>query len=377
MHTRLVLRPGDSIEFRNGARLMFGPGGYADWQGTPTSTWSNDGQTQNIERDVVIFGNGSIMFMQGSLPSTIKYVEIDLRPKQVLGHYPLHWHLAGDSVRGTLVEGVVVKNSTNRAYVPHGSHGITIRDSIAKDIQGEAFWWDQPNTNAPGVDATDDLVLERNLVDGVSVGGLADAEMRVRLSAFSLRHGDDNVIRNSVVRNMAGSKDCSAYFWPEKGQSEWVFENNKNFGGSCNGIFVWQNNSELGHIIKGYASDKEGQVCIRHGAYVNNYQYINVVCDVVEVLAGENSSAIAPRFQGGSINKVVFEEHRLSGVVRFVDTRIGSVHINNGKQGRCDTFKAGNYHFTNTGLTFSDITTGKVCAGTKVTIDGVTQSYGG
>ncbi|MCZ6462636.1 MAG: hypothetical protein O6705_10470, partial [Actinobacteria bacterium] len=50
IETTFVLRPGDSVVLLNGACLCFGPGGSADWQGTPTSTWSNEGNTQNLER---------------------------------------------------------------------------------------------------------------------------------------------------------------------------------------------------------------------------------------------------------------------------------------------------------------------------------------
>ena len=108
--TTLTLRPGDSVELRNGACLCFGPGGSADWKGTETSTWSNDGTTQNLERDIEITGDGHIRFEHGSGKSTIRFVEIDLRPPQEVGKYPLHWHHVGNGSRGTLVEGVVIKN---------------------------------------------------------------------------------------------------------------------------------------------------------------------------------------------------------------------------------------------------------------------------
>ena len=87
-----VLRPGDSVELRDGARLSFGPGGFADWQGTPTQTWSDDGAVQNLVRDINVFGWGDIRFEAGSLPSTIRFVNVNLQPLSTLGHYPLHWH---------------------------------------------------------------------------------------------------------------------------------------------------------------------------------------------------------------------------------------------------------------------------------------------
>ena len=71
-------------------------GGSADWKGTETSTWGNDGTTQNLERDIEITGDGHIRFEDGSGKSTIRFVEIDLRPPQEVGKYPLHWHHVGN-----------------------------------------------------------------------------------------------------------------------------------------------------------------------------------------------------------------------------------------------------------------------------------------
>lgn len=49
---------------------------------------------------------------------------------------------------GTIVEGVVVINGTNPAFLPHGSSGITLKDMIAKNITGDAYWWNLPGTNS-------------------------------------------------------------------------------------------------------------------------------------------------------------------------------------------------------------------------------------
>ncbi|MDP8957694.1 MAG: G8 domain-containing protein, partial [Actinomycetota bacterium] len=59
-----------------------------------------------------------------------------------LGRYPLHFHHCMDGSRGSVVRGVVVRDSLNHAFVPHNSHGITFRDCIAYDITEDAYWWD-------------------------------------------------------------------------------------------------------------------------------------------------------------------------------------------------------------------------------------------
>jgi len=376
INEKLVLRPGDSIEFRNGARLSFGPGGSADWQGTKTSTWSDDGRTQNLDRDILIHGEGDIMFMPGSKPGVIRFIEIDLQPKQELAHYPLHWHHAGDSPRGTLIEGVVIKNSTNRAFVTHGSNGITIRDSIATNTIGEAFWWDlttrEERQAGRHPSASSDIVWDHNLADGVFDTPLKN---NVRLAAFTMGDGRNNVLRNSVARNVQSNrnKDCAGFTWPEGIGSVWVFENNAAIGGNCNGIFVWQNSSG-DHVISNFRAVGVGKAGIRHGAYGNNYRYIDVDVDSVVLLAGEKDS-IGPRFVGGRIGDVTFLEHRLSGVVRFENVEVDSVRINNDRLG-CDRFVGGDYTLIGTGLSFADVDGTNACPGTVMNLDGESRDFG-
>jgi len=356
--TGMVLRAGDSIEFRNGARLMFGPGGFADWQGTVTSTWSNDGKTQNLERDIEIFGSGDIMFMKGSLPSTIRFVEVDLQPKQELAHYPLHWHHAGTSVSGTLVEGVVVKNSTNRAFVPHASTGITFKDTIATNIQGDAYWWDRPPFQSEDEsENSHNIVFDHALADGVRNHFTDDRGYR--LSAFFLGAGTGNVVRNSVALNVKPShpNNCAGFVWPETHHSQptsWGFLNNASFHSACNGIFTWQNDGEE-HIIDGFRGDG-----IEHGAYKNVYDYRNVDVSFVKV------HALGWTINGGSIGHVQVQGHTLAGgPVVFSNLTIGSFAVNNG--GRDNP---GTYVLNNTNLSCGDIVYQSVKPGTRVVIDG-------
>lgn len=354
----LTLRPGDSIEFRNGARLMFAAGASADWQGTPTATWSNDGLTQNLGRDIDIFGQGDIMFAAGSLPSTIRYVDINLQPKLEVGHYPLHWHFVGDGSRGTLVEGVVVRNSTNRAFVPHASHGITFRDTIAKTIAGEAYWWDPPPPSSLNqVNNSKDILYDRALADGIT-NGVGDIR-GFQLAAFDLGAGTGNTVRNSVARNINPShvKSCSGFVWPGISIHQpgtWVFQNNKTFGSRCHGIFVWQNTSQP-HVVDGFVSD-DG---IEHGAYNNFYEYRNIT--VPYVIA----HAVDWKVTSGSIGEVVAVKHQSEGTITFTNVAVGKLIISNGAG-----IRPGHYVFNNTGLTCANVVWSWVVPGTTVMIDG-------
>lgn len=356
---RLVLRPGDTIEFRNGARLIFEKGGYADWQGTPTSTWSNAGRTMNLERDIEIYGEGAIMFHAGSRPSTIRYVEFDLQPKQELGHYPLHWHLAGNSTRGTLVEGTVVKNSTNRAYVPHGSHGITFRNTIAYNIEGAAYWWDQPPfQGGPDRNNSNDITYDRALAH--TIRSHHDDVRGFRLAAFELGAGKGNAVRNSVARNIepGSPKDCSGFGWPELANTQpttWGFKNNATYASDCHGIFVWQNNQDT-HIVDGFRGDQ-----ISHGAYNNRYDYRNV--DVEGVIV----HAVGWSITGGHVGDVLGVRSQFDGTVTFQNVSVDSFTVDN----RGSDGKAVHYRFRNvTGIGCGSVDYDSVVPGTRVTING-------
>lgn len=351
-HETLVLRPGDAIEFRNGARLMIGDGASVDWQGTPTDTWSNDGLTQNLERDVQIFGHGDIMFMKGSGRSTVQFVEVDLQPITKLGHYPLHWHLVGNGSRGTLVEGVVVKNSTNRAFVPHGSHGITFRDTIANNIIREAYWWDGPSAEA--TNATNDVLYDHALAYDVRP---APNERGLRFAAFRLGQGKGNTVRESVTRGIEGSRNCSGFAWPELNQKAgtvWTFQDNKSFDSACDSIFVWQNGGDT-HLVEGFF----GTETIEHGAYSNDFRYVDI--DVPGVLV----HAVGWSITGGSIGDVVDAKHRFEGTVSFTDVSIDSLTIDN------DGENPAHYVINGSNLTCADITWLIWPVGTSATIDGV------
>ena len=365
--SELLLRPGDTIRFKNGARLNFAHGGCADWQGTPTSTWSKDGAVQNLKRDVKILGQGDIRFEHGSRQSTIRYVEINLQPKVEEGRYPLHWHHAMDGSRGTIVKGVVVKNSTNRAYVPHASHGIRFRDNIAKNTTLAGFWWDPPCA-CDGVayprfhtaNNSNDTSVVRMLVDGVKPPNGSSGHT---LSAFVLGAGSGNTIRDSVAMNVDGGKNSSGFSWPSQanqneGGNVWVAENLRAHH-VVDGIFVWQNDSNL-HVIRGFKAWAVSDAGIEHGAYTNKYKYVDPDIDKMIVHALGDWRTVR-----GRIDEVRVQRHQGEGKATFNGTDIERVVIANGSG-----TKPGTFFFNNTGLSCNDVVVEKMAPGTTVTING-------
>ncbi len=351
----IILGPGSTITFSNGAELLCGAGCHVEWDG------------------ITATGEGNVRFIAGSGASTILNSTFDLQPALEPGHHPLHWHLVGDGSRGTLVENVTVMNSTNRAFVPHGSHGISFIGIRAENISDDAFWWNFPGSNGTCVkgvgcdpiDNSNDILVDGAVFDGVHGGrGVA---------AFVLGAGDNNTIRNTTVLNVTSTNPsqrfCSGFRWPEftNGSSRganivWTFENNKVFNpnSECDGINVWQNDGEV-HLIDGF----EG-AGIDHGAYGNRYLYRNV--NVTNVLV----HAAGWRIEDSHVGDVVTARHRSERSVAdptivFDNVTVDSFTIRNaGNSGVIP----GIYVLNGSGLSCADIIYDNVVPGTTVIIDG-------
>ena len=291
----------------------------------------------NLTRNVRIEGTPqgyTHVFIRSSRPSTIRYATLRYvapDPSSFMpgtdstGRYGIHIHMAGNGSRGTLVEGVVIRDARNHAFVPHGSHGVTFRDTIAYNVWSEPYWWDDP---APGeMNETDDVVFDRVVAARVR---RAPGGNHHRLTAFYLGAGRDPVIRNSVAVGVQGESgaDRSGFLWPENSVGSWTFENNVAHNNAGHGIFVWQNNS-IRHVIDGFTAYYNEKSGIKHGAYENSYVYRNLT------LLG-NGTAITSLAQGepgdgtdtqswGNIHTnggtLVIGEHVLEGEspVRFAD----------------------------------------------------------
>ena len=176
-----------------------------------------------------------------------------------------------DTSRGSIVEGVVIRDAGNHAFVPHASHGITFRDTIAFNVLNEAYWWDPAPEEDDTSNDTNDLIWDRAIAAGLDLG-VAGNEFR--LSGFYLGNGENLTITNSVATGVRGESDWdrSGFIWPERAGAVWKFGNNIAHNNEANGIFVWQNNSES-HPVDGFTAYYNDGAGVRHGAYENSYQY--------------------------------------------------------------------------------------------------------
>lgn len=232
----------------------------------------------NLTRNVKIQGTesgNSHIFIRSTKPQNIRYAELRYmgvaqdKPdaSKHTGRYAIHFHHGGNGSRGSDVTGVVVHKAANHAYVPHASHGITFKDTIAYNTLGDAYWWD-PNTkeakHAGMSNTSDDILIDHAIAAKVNGKG-------IRLGGFRLAEGSStNTLKNSVAVGVVGGEQSAGFTW-QGGATPWNFNNNIAHNNKLNGIIVWQNDGK-DHLIKDFTA-YHNHTGIFHGAYKNHYVY--------------------------------------------------------------------------------------------------------
>lgn len=260
------------------------------------------GATSNLRIEGTATGQSHI-FIKSSKPQTIKYVGFRyMGPRRdrdgdgvkelVTGRYAIHFHHCDDGSRGTVIEGCIARDCNNHCYVPHGSHGITMRGNIAYNVTETPFWYDLGHK-------TNDLIWENNLVANVAyVPRALDQDSgdapTFGAGGFVLGFGDGNICRGNVVIGTVGdTREGAGFIWPEirndtdptlQLESPWTFEDNTAINCQA-GLSVWQNN--LHHHIVRNTTIIGCPVAILHGAYGNHYRYIGgkIIGGRIEVFA--------------------------------------------------------------------------------------------
>lgn len=343
-------RPGDNVRVAPvaaGAHEGFEP--FSPGSEVPTVT-APDGsmlrtEVVNLTRNVIIEGTGTndanpegsgrahVIFLHCQQPQMIRYAAFRLLgPRQhsggreatdgVLGRYPLHFHRCGDGSRGSVVEGVVVQASGNHAFVPHASHGITFRDTVAVDVWEDAYWWDHG-------DETHDLLYDRALA------GLVRDDPPFRgytLTGFLLGLGTNMTVRDSVAVGVQGNKNASGFHWPSFANDEphnvWTFRGNRAHNNRADCLFTWQNDSNR-HVVEDFTGYRCGDVGVEHGAYVNDYRYRDVTAfgngvDLRHHALTRSGGDDVQTWKGLDVGTLRLDEHALASSVpvRFINLRL-------------------------------------------------------
>ena len=104
------------------------------------------GEVANLSRNVIVESaepngeRGHTMYHRGSAGS-ISYAEFrHLGKKNVLGRYSLHFHLVGNTMRGSSVIGASIWDSDNRWLTIHGTNYLVVRDCVGYKSIGHGFF---------------------------------------------------------------------------------------------------------------------------------------------------------------------------------------------------------------------------------------------
>lgn len=121
------------------------------------------GEVGNLSRNVVVESadrklRGHTMYHKHSA-GAISYAEFrHLGKEGILGRYALHYHLCGDTMRGSYVIGASIWDSDNRWLVIHGTNYLIVRDNVGYRSKGHGFYLED------GTEVYN--VLDRNLAVG-------------------------------------------------------------------------------------------------------------------------------------------------------------------------------------------------------------------
>lgn len=270
--------------FEPGEYVIFQP--WSKAKGRARNRIARSPELLDLTRNVIVSGTPqgrAHVLIRSTQPQRIRFAAFaNLGPRQltggystgVLGRYPVHFHHCGDGSRGSLLEGCVVRASGNRGFVPHASHGVTIRRCIVHDCFDDPYWWDPPpeawSQGNPNPNATHDVKLEGCVAALVR----SDPSFRgYRLTGFALGNGERNACIDCVAVAVQGNKDSSGFHWPEKGGAVWLFERNLAHNNRRHGSFTWQNGGDTAHRITMFVAYYNGGAGISHGAYANRFLY--------------------------------------------------------------------------------------------------------
>lgn len=162
------------------------------------------GEIANLSRNVVVESadpagvRGHTMYHKGSAGS-IGYAEFrHLGKEGVLGKYALHYHLCGDSMRGSSVIGASIWDSRNRWLTIHGTNYLVVRDCVGYGSVGHGFFLED------GTEVYN--VLDRNL----AIGARRGKRLPKQVLPFDANDGAGFWWTNSLntfTRNVAAGND--------------------------------------------------------------------------------------------------------------------------------------------------------------------------
>ena len=157
-------------------------------------------EVANLTRNVVITSKyrkfrGHTRFLEGA-QARVSYAEfVRLGARNQLGKYPVHFHMAGDSMKGSYVKGVSVWDSRNRFITVHSTQFVTLSDNVGYNALGHGFFMEMGDEVF--------VTWERNLGILVRPGKLLASDSSP--SVFWIQNPVNTYVSNIAVGSTKGS----------------------------------------------------------------------------------------------------------------------------------------------------------------------------
>lgn len=288
----------------------------------------------------------------------------------VPGRTGLHFHLREDASRGSLIEGVVLRDIGGETALDiHRSNGVTVKDTVIVGANGDGAGW-----RLTKVDPSNDTLFVHDLVMDLSPIG-----RDVRMAAFLLGTGDGNRVVNSAAAAVRGGKDSSGFHWPEGSTgATWEADGLVSHNNAADGIFVWQNSANQENDVSGVVAYNNGGAGIDHGAYSNAYRYIdpmlfgNAKCGLVLHAKSKQPPVRPLTVTGGYVGPVCMPTHNKPEPYPAV---ISSTTVSTLTIDEQTTKEAGATDFVDTGLQRSGVKIVSIHPGTRYRVQNGTDAW--
>ncbi|CAH1264674.1 TMEM2 [Branchiostoma lanceolatum] len=171
---------------------------------------------------------GHLKVLEGFKNVHLSGIEFTRMGQQVLGSYPVHFHMAGDVdevggySRPTYVRELSIHHCFSRCVTIHGTHGLLVQDTVGYDTLGHCYFledgWEQRNVldhnlglvTRPGtlLPSDRDSNMCRNMRDNVYGDYVPTAMDCNGVSTFWIAHPNNDLINNAA----AGSPVMGIWF---------------------------------------------------------------------------------------------------------------------------------------------------------------------
>jgi hypothetical protein len=243
----------------------------------------------NLTRDVRIGGepggHSHVQFTHIASASRVSHVEIHhVGPSrrngvQLFGRYGLHFHMAGDAMRGEVVEGVVVRESANYSFVPHATHGLTLRDCVAYHTGEHGYWWDPDTRDSYPHNASFDVTYDRCGAFKLRSEHFGNGSNHIA-NGFYLTQGEGNRVIGCVAAGQVAGLNAGGFYGGANSNGrpgQWEFRDNVSHNNDSLGLYFWQNGTTDNHLLTSFVAYRNSRHGINQGAYRNPFRYRDVV----------------------------------------------------------------------------------------------------